>query len=64
MKIQPANPTEVRRDDDRDNDDVETSPDAPYNQTFAQPEAEENEQPSATEDEIERAKQSYNGEVK
>ena len=64
MKIQPANPTEVRRDEDHGTDEVETSPDAPYNRTFAQPGAEDNEQPSPTEDEIERTKQPYHGEVK
>jgi len=64
VKIQPANPTEVRRDNDRDTDEVETSPDARYNRTFAQPGAEDNEQPVATEDEIEHSKQPYKGEVK
>ena len=63
MKTDPTNPTEVRRDDDRRSDDVETSPEAPYNRTYERPAGEDNEHPDATEDEIERSKEPHHNEV-
>jgi hypothetical protein len=65
MNTEPTKPTEVRRDENRETDDVETAADAPYNRTYSQPAGEEddNDRPVQTEDEIERTKTPYHGET-